>query len=269
MRVATWNMKQAVAPKRPLPELWSWMERQVHPDVVVLTEARVPKTGVPEGWTAVWDPNGVGSRRRWGVVVAGRGVELVRLTSVKRGLRTHSLTPPWPATLEVVDVIVGGSRWATVAGMYGLTVRPDGSSCGHGRYSVAALIDAIGPLLESERGERLVVAGDLNLWPRDVSRHFLDVGLFDLIEMTRDERPALEKCANCKGRPDKCGHLWTHKNGNSPNAAVQQIDFIYASEEIAADLDTIFGGVGGFPDSWDVSDHAPVVAEFRPRQGKR
>jgi len=260
MRVATWNMKQAVAPKKPLPELWAWMERHVRPDVIVLTEARVPKTGVPEGWTAVRDPDGVGNRRLWGVVVAGRGVELVRVTSVRRGLRARSLTPPWPATLEAVDVIVGGSRWGTVVGMYGLTVRPDGSSCGHGGYSVPALIDAIEPLLDSERGKRIVVAGDLNLWPKDVSRHFVEVGLIDLIEMTRDERPALEKCANCNGRSHKCGHLWTHKNGNSPRAAVQQIDFIFASEEIAADLHTIFGAVGDFPDSWDVIDNGQVVA---------
>jgi hypothetical protein len=43
--VATWNMRQAF-PKKPLPELWEWIENVITPDVIVLTEARVPKGGV-------------------------------------------------------------------------------------------------------------------------------------------------------------------------------------------------------------------------------
>lgn len=70
------------------------------------------------------------------------------------------------------------------------------------------------------------------------------------------------RCANCGGKRDGCGHLWTHKNGNSPNAAVQQIDFIFATDVLADQLLDLWGGVGDFEDAWDVSDHAPVVAEF-------
>jgi exonuclease III len=264
MRVATWNLKQAVAPKKPLPELWEWAEKAIDPDVIVLTEAKVPKDGVPEGWTAVWTPGGIGPRRRWGNVIAGRGVELEPVTKVDSGPRTKSIEPEWPATLGIVDVLVGGERWATLAAMYGLTVNHQGESCGHGRYSVPKLLATLDPLLRSERGERLIVAGDMNLWPRDVSYLFERVGLIDLIEWTRNERPPLERCANCAHTRDpECGHLWTHKNGNSPNAAVQQIDFIFATEQLAQSLDRIFGGVSDFPDAWDVSDHAPVVADFR------
>lgn len=42
-------MKQAVAPKKPLVELWNWVESEIQPDVIVLTEARVPKDGLPQG----------------------------------------------------------------------------------------------------------------------------------------------------------------------------------------------------------------------------
>ncbi|MFN5600856.1 MAG: hypothetical protein ACK48T_01885, partial [Acidimicrobiaceae bacterium] len=68
MRIATWNMKQAVAPKKPLAELWKWMEESVDPDVIVLTEAKGPADGVPAGWTAVWRQGGIGPRRTWGTI---------------------------------------------------------------------------------------------------------------------------------------------------------------------------------------------------------
>ena len=90
MRVATWNAKQAVAPVlRPGPA-WSWLEERVEPDVAVLTEAKIPTEGIPDGWVALHEPDGFGPRRRWG----------------------------------------------TVVGIYGLTVGPNGSSVGHGRWSV-------------------------------------------------------------------------------------------------------------------------------------
>jgi len=254
MRVATWNMKQAVAPKKPLPELWAWMEREIDPDVVVLTEAKVPKDGLPSEWSAIWEPDGIGPRRRWGTVLAGKGVELELIR----------IDAPWNAVVTAADVSVGRRHWATVIGMYGITVDRNGNSCGHGRYSVPSLIESIKPLLRGRNGKRVIVAGDMNLWPRDVSHLFDRVGLIDLIEWTRNERQPLDRCANCADiRDPECGHLWTHKNGSSPNAAVQQIDFIFATEAIAGELDTIFGGIDDFPDSWNVSDHAPVVADFK------
>ena len=68
--VATWNMRQAF-PKKPLPELWEWIETVITPDVIVLTEARVPKEGLPEGWQAIWTVGGTGTRSTWGVIETG------------------------------------------------------------------------------------------------------------------------------------------------------------------------------------------------------
>jgi endonuclease/exonuclease/phosphatase family metal-dependent hydrolase len=56
--------------------------------------------------------------------------------------------------------------------------------------------------------------------------------------------------------------MWTHKNGNSPNAAVQNLDYIFISEHFAEIVVDVYGGVDDFPDAWDVSDHAPVVLEL-------
>jgi endonuclease/exonuclease/phosphatase family metal-dependent hydrolase len=56
--------------------------------------------------------------------------------------------------------------------------------------------------------------------------------------------------------------IWTHKNGNSPNAARQELDFIFTTEELADEVVAVAGGIDDFPNAWDVSDHAPVTVDF-------
>jgi len=45
LKIATWNTKQGVAPRQKEPELWEWIQGTINPDVIVLTEAKVPKAG--------------------------------------------------------------------------------------------------------------------------------------------------------------------------------------------------------------------------------
>jgi len=63
-------------------ELWAWMESNINPDVVVLTEAKEPEGGIPTGWTAVWKPGGIGPKRRWGTIVAAKDAELRTVDSI-------------------------------------------------------------------------------------------------------------------------------------------------------------------------------------------
>ena len=261
MRVATWNLKQALAPRKPLDELWSWAEQEIAPDVAVFTEARVPTDGPPPGWSALWVEGGFGKNRRWGTVLAGHNNELVEIGEVRSGLRTVRLQPTWPAAVRVADVMEAGERWATVVGLYGLTVNRAGESCGHGRYSAPRLLEDLKPLFRSDRRNRIVVAGDFNMWPEDRATFFDRFGLVDLVDLTAGERPALEGCSGCN-LGSECGHMWTHRNGNSPNARVQHIDFVLATEELAREVRHVYGGIRDFPDAWEVSDHAPVVVDF-------
>jgi hypothetical protein len=259
MRIATWNLKQAVAPKKPIDQLWTWMEDEIDPDVIILTEAKVPQSGF-DHWSTQWNSEGIGPRRKWGTVIAGRDVELRKVTEVKVGRRNELLEHKWPAIVEVADIIVEGDHWATIAGVYGLTVDLYGNSCGHGRDSIRLVVAELNPLFESDRFDRLIVAGDFNLWPCDVPR-FLRTEMVDLVEATGHLRGPLAGCSGCD-LGSECCHVWTHKNGNSPNAARQQIDFMFASPGLAEELTAIAAGVEDFPDAWDVSDHAPIIVEF-------
>ena len=271
MRIATWNLKQAVAPKKDLQTLWTWASEEIQPDVIVFTEAKVPKDYESYGWTAQWNPEGIHpeKKQRWGTVIASSSVDLVPVTHVKRGLRQIPLEFHWPAAVQISDIMVEGERWATIVGMYAPGWDLRGNKTGHGHDSLNYLLDQLRPLIDSSRGDRLLIAGDFNLWPVDVQRYFRNLDFVDLIEHTAPNRAPLPQCANCdflaeNGRKhvNRCGHLWTHRNGNSPNAKRQQIDYIYSSPALAEELIGLKGGVADFPDAWDVSDHAPVVADF-------
>jgi len=263
MRIATWNLKQAVAPKKPLPELWKWASESLQPDCVAFTEAKVPSTGVPSGWSAVWDPQGVYPEKRnsWGTVLAGRGVELEPVNSVKTRWRRRTLEFTWPAAIQVADVFDRGEYWGTIVGLYAVTKNGRGDSIGNGSFSWPTAMRQLEPLIDSDRGRRLVVAGDLNLLPKNIGRVAESYGLTDVIDHTAASRHKLMGCISCNRRGG-CHHLWTHKNTGGPNPSVQQVDYVFVSDELLGEVSRVIGGDSGFPDAWDMSDHAPVMVEF-------
>jgi len=52
-RIATWNTKQGVAPRKRDPELWRWIQETIAPDLIVFAEAQPPKAGFPKDWNGV------------------------------------------------------------------------------------------------------------------------------------------------------------------------------------------------------------------------
>ncbi len=103
--------------------------------------------------------------------------------------------------------------------------------------------------------ERVILAGDFNLLPSDV------------LPIVENNMGLVDLMGRVDGLPELVGgvggsRIWTHKNGNSPNAARQELDFIFVSEELADEAVSVGGGIDDFPDAWDMSDHAPVVVEF-------
>ena len=247
--VATWNMKQAVAPKKPLPELWDWIENVINPDVIVLTEARVPKEGLPEGWQAIWTPGGIGPRRTWGTIIAARNVDLRPTVFPRNPDNDEEYKSPQPGTLHTADIVIDNEVWATIVGAYGFM--PESKN---GWDALLGIAHECADLLDSGN-DRVILAGDFNLWPDDLVPIIEEnLGLIDIMGCVED-LPKLEGAVGGS-------RIWTHKNGNSPNAARQELDFIFVSEELSDEITTVGGGINEFPDAWDMSDHAPVVVEF-------
>ena len=247
--VATWNMKQAVAPKKPLPELWDWIDDVINPDVIVLTEARVPKEGLPEGWQAIWTPGGIGPRRTWGTIIAARNVDIRPAEFTRNPDNDEDYKSPQPGTLHTADIIIDKEVWATIVGAYGFM--PESKN---GWDALLGIANECADLILSGN-DRVILAGDFNLWPDHLVPIIEEnLGLVDVMSFVED-LPELEGAVGGS-------RIWTHKNGNSPNAARQELDFIFVSEELSDEVTAVGGGIFDFPDSWDVSDHAPVVVDF-------
>lgn len=249
MRVATWNMKQAVAPKKPLGELWDYIENEIDPDIIVLTEARPPKEDRSGKWTLAYKEGGIGSRRSWGTIVAARSWLGLSQTLIPVSPRSdEDWQTPVPGTVEIVDIKAEGIPWATVIGAYGFM--PNSKN---GFEALPGILCTVIDALDSGR-ERLILAGDFNLWPIHLNEYILDLPFVDVIGSVRD-LPELPQAVGGS-------RIWTHKNGNSDNAARQELDFIFVSEALADEVASAGGGIDLFPDAWEFSDHAPVVADF-------
>ena len=260
MRIATWNIKQ-IAPRKPLDDRLSWLERNVAPDIAVLTEAdlRVPATR-PQ-WSLTGQRTAIGRGQNFSTFNVSSKYTLKPIHSVKTGRKTYELDTWYPGILTAADVEISGRTWGTLIGMYGITRDPDGTKIGAGFNSVEHLLDDIDKIVASGR-KNIIAAGDLNLLPTHVAGAFEDVGLVDLLFQTSIERDPLRGCTGCD-LGSECGHLWTHKNGNANgNGVPQQLDYIFCSEDLFDSLETVWGGVHEFDDVLDYSDHAPVVADF-------
>lgn len=114
MRIATWNIERAFG-RVSLHDQWKWATEQLDADLIVFTEAQVPETGPPDGWSAMWDPAGVypDGRRKWGTVTAARGVEVRPVGTMRRMFRQVPIAVDWPAAVQVAEVWQGRKHWAT------------------------------------------------------------------------------------------------------------------------------------------------------------
>ena len=253
-RIATWNM-QTLFPVRANGK-WGYLADTIGADVAVLTEAKPDPAST---YSQVYKEGGLGKNKRWGTIVAARpGLTLGEVPHVKYRFRSYELYRTVPGSVVVCDVLSGEKRLLTVVGVYATTVDRDGESVGHGAYTTTDIFDDLDMLFASRNDRGVIVAGDLNLWPNDAHRYMADVPLVDLVEHTADQRPPTPDCV-CEA-PKPCHHIWTHKNRSGEK--FQQIDYLFATPDIADRLVALTGGPEGFPDIWEWSDHAPLVAEL-------
>lgn len=246
IRVATWNTKQGVAPRQKEPVLWDWIQDSIGADLIVLTEAKAPKAGFPEGWSGVWTPGGVGKKRPWGTVVAGKGLHFQEC-EFKRRKSKNDEDRPHPATSFAVDVFREDEFLLRIYGHYGLMLEQmDGFD------ALVGATHELNDIIREHGPERLIFAGDFNDWPNSVRGWFKNLDMLSVTDL-RKEFPVLKD-------PVEGSRIWTHKNGaKHTDGARQELDFIFISKDLKRKVVEIKGGVHDFPDAWEMSDHAPVV----------
>lgn len=251
VKVATWNMK-SVAPKLTgelgTENLWKWADQNIDADIYIFTEAKIPKSGVPAGWEAIFVQGGVGARRPWGTIIASKTMHLRPIEFERNVMQESEYEEPHPATTLIVEALIEGTVWATVFGTYGLML-DEKSDFDELDRILLRLIDV---LAGSE--SPVVVAGDFNLHPDHIRPYFQDLEMDDVLSVKGGFAPRADGLNGTR--------VWTHRNTNNPGAAVQELDFIFVTEELKGELLEVQAGIESFPSAFDVSDHAPVTATF-------
>lgn len=250
LRIVTWNTKQGVASRQKASALWEWIARVTDADILVLTEAKPPKEGIPVGWNAIYIASGIDKRRPYSTIIASRTAELRRMEFNRRKTR-REVNRPNPVTTFAVDVFVAGEVFLRVLGAYGLL-----SGTSNGLLELGKVVNEARDVLRQHGSQRFVLAGDFNLWSLNL---FPKVKKLNLVDVTscRTDLPNLEA-------PAGGSRIWTHKNGQAcGNGARQELDYILVSKDLKSALSDIRGGVHDFPNAWEMSDHAPVGVTIR------
>lgn len=255
MRIATWNVNSI---RVRLPQVLAWL-RQHEPDVLCLQETKVPDDGFPAG-----EFRQAGYR----AVCAGQKTYNGVATLSRRPLR---------AVVNALPGVKGEQKRllaATVEGVRVVNVYvPNGESVGSDKYAYKLdWLAALGRFVQGElrRHPGLVLAGDFNIAPEERDVH--DPELWqDRVLCSGKEREAFHELAQAGlidvfrrfGQPEKSFTWWDYRRSAFRRNHGLRIDHILCSAELAERCTacTIDGAPrrAGRP-----SDHAPVIAEFRP-----
>jgi exonuclease III len=244
MRIATWNLNTWINRKNGIDNstLWNWADDNLAADLVIFTEAATPPPPSvrAQGWNVVHRPGGFPNRSSWGTLIAGRNLRVEHLTHVSK--KKYELDTKFPGSLTAADVWVDDEYFACVVGMY-LPYRKDANKdfIGHPTSDLVELKDDFKNLLDHCAGQ-LIVAGDLNdMHYRQIPKPLNKLGLVD----------PFKDYDHATFRQD-----WDHEG-------IFLMDYLYLSSELADRITAFSGGIDDFPDSLNVSDHAPLLLELK------
>jgi len=270
MRFATWNLSHAV--KRGVDRrarAWRHLA-SLRADVAIVQEAGRPITGESASIIGAHP-----QLRDWVTAVVSYGPAIRELDQPVRPTwnRNAKFTIPdaaRPGTLAVAVVDVPGARPVVAVSLYGMLRYAD--------QSVLRAASDLMPLFDTPQGRRVVLAGDLNIHThsndaaerrragpilgllesfglRDLVRHAKSRGV-----LTQGAQLYLEPCP-C-GLED-CSHVRTHRHPRHAPGSMANNDYMYATEELASQLESLTIMNGDDDPAWQHSDHAPMIARFR------
>jgi hypothetical protein len=195
-------------------------------------------------------------------------------------LREHRLADPESAsdvealgvsrrgTLTVADVVRDDERILTVVSAYGAWETPPGSSLLFADASAHRLLSDLAPIVTGSRRERVLVAGDFNImngygehgdeyWGRRYKTVFDRAAAMGL----RFVGPQHPNGRQAEPRPDEMPPESKdvptfHHSRQTPETATRQLDFVFATENIADQVAVrALNGV----DEWGLSDHCRIA----------
>lgn len=265
IKFVTWNMSHAVK-RSPARRLAAWRHlRDLGADIAIVQEAGRPITGAV---ASVEGSNPEG--RDWVTAIVSYGPGLTELQ--------QPIRPRWDRQVEFR--IPDAARPGTLA--LATVNPPDGkpilavSLYGRLRYADQSILRAASdllPIFDTPLGRRVIVAGDLNIHthsndPAERARAgpILSVlesfGLRDLVREAKNRRVLIEgpqlHREGCPCGLLDCSHVRTHRHPQHKPGAMANNDYIFATDELLAGLESVSIMNGDQDPAWPHSDHAPI-----------
>jgi endonuclease/exonuclease/phosphatase family metal-dependent hydrolase len=259
LRVATWNMDHWRRTQDQRRAGWDHVLAGMGVDVVLLQETVPPREQARD--RVVYQE--IGDFRAWGSAVAAAS-DRVRLEEISTARtpfsrRRFTLRNTYPGSVSIARAEIEGVAPITFVSVYTVI----------DVYAQTTLLRQIAdliPLFDSADGARVILAGDLNLFPgiaganrgriEGIFGALRSVGLVDISDLDLLERPVhLDGCP-C-GLGEACRHF--------PTWGKYQLDHMFVSEALSSqvrglrlDTDAVSAGM---------SDHTPVIADFALDRG--
>lgn len=258
--IGTWNMDHWKRTREQRTEAWEYLRTQSDTDIMLLQESVAP----PELDQSQFVYREIGGNRRWGssVVAFSEDVSVREIDTVRTRYSTQrfSMQGTLPGTVIVARTDLPGIGPITCVSVYGLINV-------YAQTTVLRIIADLIPLFDSRFGRRVVLGGDLNLSdvystdPTELSRHRAILNALEslgLVNLAKTAQEIPEPIPDCPYTASNRFHIPTHRHPRADHLI--QIDWLYATPELAHRCTRLRVDYGIFD---RLSDHAPVVAEFR------
>jgi hypothetical protein len=261
MRILSWNIAHRVEPWRTLAQDQTF-------EVALLQEAKAPPADVkldvfpdPSGWGPRFRTAVAGSPRCGGL----RPLPAAPVGQAGRGLVSESR----PGTIAAAERTLASGEVITLVSIYGHWEDPTRESGWVvADASVHRLISDVSLLIGSERGHRLIVAGDLNLlygYGENGSRYW--AGRYETV-FARMEAiglpfvgPRYPNGSRADPWPDELPRESKNVPTFRPTSGVpsRQLDYVFASRELVPRLRV---RALNKPEEWGPSDHCQIEIEL-------
>jgi hypothetical protein len=273
LSILSWNIAHR-------PELWQELVES-EADIALLQEACEPPTTLVSRFDVDRDPwrtEGAGLRRPWRTAVVGLNPrwQMERIPSYSiADARSGDFAVTRPGTLSAAHVTDPDTdQTFTLVSMYAAWERLHGSAASPQEYADASahrLVSDLSVFVGQEKGHRILVAGDLNIlyghgehgnpyWAARYRTIFDRLALIGLdfvgpqAPHGRQADPWPEELPR-----DSLNVPTFHHSRATPATATRQLDFVFASRDIAHRVKV---QALNHPEDWGSSDHCRVRVQI-------
>lgn len=272
MNIISWNM----AHRR---KSWYYL-LNLHPDIALLQEASEPPEEIRKYLSTdqePWMTEGPGNNRQWRAAIV-KFTDSVDIEWIKpypiRQAQSGQFAVSRVGTLSAAKVREGRGDEIILISMYGLWESPHrltNSSWIYADASVHRLISDLSVFIGSQKGHRILAAGDLNslfgygeygssYWAERYSSIFSRMAALGLEFIGPQAPNGLQAEPWPSELPQISKNVPTyHSTHQKPESASRQLDFVIASEALA---DRCHVSAINKPEEWGPSDHCLVQIDL-------